>query len=289
MKTPCRVLLLLMLATTARGQAPAGSAKASATVYVKIQGGSYRVGSPGHPLNPGRKVTVAPFEIADSEVTNAQFQQFTDATGYRTHAERRGKSQVFRHASREWQWVECAGANWRFPLGPEGGLQATNHPQHPVTQIAWEDADAFAKWAQARLPTQDEWEIAARGGVDTLYPWGDAFDVGKANIWNGRTHHRDTRLDGWEFTSPVRSFAPNKLGLYDVVGNVFEFVQDLPVTMAERKATGLISARGGSWWCSERTCQFYNLVSVGTMLPNASLPNQGFRIARNGSSLHSSR
>ena len=152
-------------------------------------------------------------------------------------------------------------------------------PQHPVTCLSAADAAAYCAWAGGRLPTQAEWETAARAGSATLYPWGAKFDAKKANIWNGVTHAKNTMEDGWEFTAPVRSYAANAWGLHDVIGNVFEFVSDIPAGVKQKRTQPLTSARGGSWWCSARPCKAFNLVDNGTMPLHGSLPNQGFRLA----------
>ncbi len=114
---------------------------------------------------------MAAFLISDAETTNAQFTDFVRATGYRTDAERRGRSQVFRHRMPEFQWEDEPGACWRCPHGPAGPL-AAHFPQHPVTQVSAADAEAYCQWAGGRLPSLTEWEVAARAGATTLYPWG---------------------------------------------------------------------------------------------------------------------
>ncbi len=248
---------------------------------IAVAAGDYSIGARGHGSNPLRTVTLAAFQIADAETTNAQFARFIAATGYRTDAERRGKAHVFHYGEKEWRWIETAGACWRRPRGPDGPDAVKQLPEHPVTCISAADAAAYCQWAGGRLPTQAEWEVAARAGSTALYPWGRKFDPAKANTWNGVTHARNTMEDGWEFTAPVRSYPPNAWGLHDVIGNVFEYVSDLPPRVKQNPAQPLTSARGGSWWCSARTCKAYNLVDNGTMARHGSLPNQGFRLAMN--------
>jgi formylglycine-generating enzyme len=269
------VLLWLMAAAAVAGPAKADGPHGHRLVMVAA--GDYTVGQKGHAMNPLRTVALKACAIADAETTNAQFAAFVTATGYRTTAERRGSAQVFRYGQPEYRWPSEDGASWRLPFG-KAGRPASSLPQHPVTQVSAIDAAAYCRWAGGRLPTQAEWETSARAGAKTLYPWGDEFDVRRANIWNGATHQRNTREDGWEFTSPVRSYAPNAWGLYDVCGNVFEYTSDLPPGVRTRRTAPLTSARGGSWWCSPSTCRFYNLVDAGTMQRSGSLPNQGFRI-----------
>jgi formylglycine-generating enzyme required for sulfatase activity len=246
---------------------------------VAVAGGEYRTGAKGHPTNPVRTVKLGPFLIADAETTNAQFAAFVKATGYRTDAERRGAAQIFRYGEAEWVWIDTPGAHWRRPQGPSGPDAVKELASHPVTCTSAADAAAYCQWAGGRLPTQAEWETAARAGSRDLYPWGPVFQTAKANVWNGVTHAKNTKEDGWEFTAPVRSFPPNAWGLYDVIGNVFEYVADVPPMVKQRPDQPLTSARGGSWWCSARTCKAYNLVDNGTMALHGSLPNQGFRIA----------
>jgi formylglycine-generating enzyme len=246
---------------------------------VPVPAGAYHIGAKDYPTNPPRTARLAAFFISDAETTNAQFAKFVEATGYRADAERRGSAHIFRYGEREWKWIDTKGASWRRPHGPDGPDAVKDLPGHPVTCLSAADAAAYCKWAGGRLPTQAEWEVAARAGSADKYPWGAKFDEKKANIWNGNTYAKNTMTDGWEFTAPVRSFAPNAWGLYDVIGNVFEFVSDLPPGVKAKEDQPLTSARGGSWWCSAFTCKAYNLFDAGTMALHGSLPNQGFRLA----------
>jgi len=244
---------------------------------VSIPAGTYLVGAVQYAVNPRRKLNLRSFRIADAETTNEQFARFAEATGYITDAERRGYGLVSSEGMLDWAWNEMKGASWRAPFGPDG-LKAYALPNHPVTQISGADAEAYCKWIGGRLPTLDEWEVAARSGSITHWPWGDKFDSSRANVWNGTDHRHNTREDGWVYTAPVRSYAPNAWGLYDVVGNVFEYCADLPSHYRPKDAQRLICGRGGSWWCSASTCNYFNLDEIGTMDRHGSLANQGFRI-----------
>lgn len=272
------VTLLVLAATALAGDKPAIAAGPNGHRLVSIPAGMYELGREGNAVNPPHTAKLRAFRIADAETTNAEFAVFVKATGYITDAEKRGTGKTFTEGMPDWAWNETDGANWRQPAGPRGPKAA---PDHPVTQISGADAGAYCRWLGARLPTLDEWEAAARAGAKTLYPWGEEYDVKRANIWNGKTHRAETRDDGYVYTAPVRSYPPNAWGLHDVIGNVFEYCSGMPPTFRQSKAqTGrLIAGRGGSWWCSVETCHFYNLADIGRMDRHGSLSNQGFRVA----------
>ena len=236
-----------------------------------------QVGEKGFAKNPLRNIHLATYWIADTETTVEQFAAFVKATNYVTDAERLKFGRVAKEGMADWAWISVEGACWRFPHGP---AQPAAENNHPVTQISGADARAYAAWIGGCLPSIDEWEIAASAGSTTRYPWGDKFDAKKANIWNGESHRKNTREDGFLFTSPVRSFPPNKWGLYDVIGNVFEYCEGIPNELTIKKTTRdqVIAGRGGSWWCSSTTCSYYNLRDVGTMSVHGSIANQGFRM-----------
>lgn len=244
---------------------------------VKVPAGEYPLGDTTHPLNKPRTFKTEGFFISDAETTNAQFAAFVAATGYKTRAEKQGWSLVGGEGSAEWEWKHMDGADWKHPFGPDGP-SADKLPDHPVTQISGEDARAYAKWIGGRLPHIDEWETAARAGAKTPFPWGNTFQPKAANTWNGKSHLKNTREDGFVLTSPVRSYPPNAWGLYDVIGNVFEYCEGHPPWMTKADAQRRICGRGGSWWCSSHSCDFHNLLDIGSMFKTASLPNQGFRV-----------
>ncbi len=247
--------------------------------FVTVPAGDYWVGERGHAINPLRRVHLNSYQIGTTEVTNAQFAEFIKATGYRTDAEKNGFGMTFEEGMADWEWVPTKGATWLHPFGPD---KPGNPDDHPVTQISSSDAEAYCRWAGGRLPTVEEWEVAARAGrtrqdhpergQTPRYPWGDEWQSGRANNWQG-DHTKNAREDGFLYTSPVGSFPPNDWGMYDVVGNVFEYCIDAT-------APGRGVGRGGSWWCSQGTCNFYNLIDVGRMHAHGSLPNQGFRMVR---------
>jgi sulfatase modifying factor 1 len=243
-------------------------------LLVTVLAGKYQVGAAENVTNPAHRAVLKPYQIADAETTTAQFAKFVEATGYVTDAEKRGFGKTFHEGLADWKWTEEKGANWRRPFGPDRPKAADDHP---VTQISGADALAYCKWVGGRLPTCDEWEVAARAGETGKWPWGKDWVAGKANVWNGKNHGAETKADGFTYTAPVRSYAPNAWGLYDVIGNVFEYCADLPEPYRGREKT-LVAGRGGSWWCSEGTCNFYNLVDIGRMDRRGSLANQGFRV-----------
>ncbi len=257
----------------------AGAAEKGANghILVRIAVGNYELGSADHKLNRPHRFKTEGFFISDAETTNAQFAEFVKATGYRTFAERTGWSLSGGEGSAEWEWKRVEGADWRHPFGPDGPA-AEKLPDHPVTQISGEDARAYCRWVGGRLPALDEWETAARAGSVSAYPWGKEFSMKACNVWNGPSHLRNTREDGFVLTSPVRSFAPNAWGLHDVIGNVFEYCEGYAPWMASDVVKTRICGRGGSWWCSANSCDFFNLLDIGGMVKTASLPNQGFRV-----------
>ena len=203
---------------------------------VSLPGGTFRMGSdtaPERDQRPVRQVRLAPFKIDVYQVTNRQFQMFVRETEYETTAERQGWSYIF-HTERR-AWVRMVGANWQNPSGtnPHASLEGgatTAMLDLPVVHVSWDDAQAFARWAGKRLPTEAEWEYAAKGGLlDAPYPWGNRRQIDGqyfANFWQGRFPDENTGADGFLGLSPVGSFPPNPHGLFDVGGNVWEWCGD---------------------------------------------------------------
>ncbi|NSL90188.1 SUMF1/EgtB/PvdO family nonheme iron enzyme [Chitinophaga sp. Mgbs1] len=249
------------------------------TSFVHIPAGEYMLGSKASILNPARKVRTAGYYMAATELTNAAFDKFVQATGYITEAEKRKNALVFEPGLEEFRWKEDSTAYWRYPNGvSHGGIE--DKMNHPVTTISYRDAMAYCQWAHVRLPTLDEWEIASRAGASSLYSWGNNRDsIGRyANIWHGRNHLVADTSDGYMYTSPVASFRPNAWGLYDMYGNLFEFCEGRLPT--DKKESRMVHARGGSWWCSKNSCNYFNSVDIGRVNPVASFSNQGFRVVK---------
>ncbi|MGJ7031322.1 formylglycine-generating enzyme family protein [Niabella hirudinis] len=268
-----KVLSVILLLFLFSFRAAAGDSS-----FIKIPAGTYEVGLKGHVDNPLRKITVRAFLIAATELTNAAFEKFVLATGYKTEAELFKNALVFEPGLEEFQWLDDSTAYWRYPNGiSRGGI--TDKMNHPVTGISFTDALAYCKWAGVRLPTLDEWEIAARAGSVTKY-FEDVTPstIGRyANIWQGLDHLQSDNSDGFMYTAPVGSFKPNPLGLYDVLGNVFEFCSGSRPRDGGRPVA---HARGGSWWCSRNACNFFNGVDIGSVNPHASFSNLGFRVVK---------
>lgn len=225
--------------------------QASATKeMIFIPGGTFAMGSDKHYREeaPVHRVFVDEFWIDETPVTNSEFRLFVETTGYVTFAEIPPKledypgalphmlkagSLIFRPASvnaRDWSewWEFCFGANWRRPYGCDSCIKGLE--DHPVVHVAYRDAEAYAKWAGKELPTEAEWEFAARGGLDGAeFAWGEEFTPDgrqMANTWQGNFPHENLMLDGYERTSPVKAFPPNGYGLHDMIGNVWEWTTD---------------------------------------------------------------
>jgi len=260
---------------------------------VSLEGGSFVMGSRNalyEDEGPARTVIVGPFVIDAYEVTNAQFERFIDETGYRTDAEKKGGGWAYRKGAKDWEFV--SGANWRHPEGLDSHIG--NRSDHPVVQVSWNDAVAYAKWSGKRLPTEAEWEYAARGGKEQkVYPWGDELNIdGKpvANFWQGIWPKTNLLTDAFFYTSPVGSFPANGYGLHDMAGNVWEWCADWYGEDYYSKAPSVDpkgategtnrSARGGSWFCSEAYCGGYRNAFRGRSPQDYSFNNVGFRCVK---------
>jgi formylglycine-generating enzyme len=224
----------------------------NANDLVWIPGGTFRMGSDKHYLEeaPAHRVTVDGFWIDRTPVTNAQFKQFVRATGHVTFAERKPDAKDYPNALprllfagslvftpprhpvdlRDWSqwWKLVRGANWRRPYGHKSDLHGLDN--HPVVHVAYSDALAYAQWAGKTLPTEAEWEFAARGGIDGAeFAWGDELTPGGkhvANTWQGAFPHQNLVSDGYQRTSPVTAYPPNGYGVHDMIGNVWEWTTD---------------------------------------------------------------
>jgi formylglycine-generating enzyme len=272
---------------------------------IGIAGGTFRMGTddptgfPDDGEGPVRDVTVGPFRISAHPVTNEAFAEFVAATGYRTDAERWGWSFVFAGllpddfpptqgaAAAPW-WRRVDGARWDLPEGPHSDLDG--RPDHPVVHVSWHDAEAYCRWSRSRLPTEAEWEYAARGGLDQArYAWGDELLPGgrhMANIWQGTFPSHNTLDDGYLGTSPVGSFPANGYGLVDCAGNVWEWCADVfrrdragSVVLLRSSFEEARVIRGGSYLCHDSYCDRYRVAARSSNTPDSTTGNMGFRVA----------
>jgi formylglycine-generating enzyme required for sulfatase activity len=289
---------------------------------VGIEGGTFRMGSNNHypEERAAEEVTVSGFCLDRYEVTNAQFAQFVEETGYVTVAERPLSAEQFPSLSEEqrapgslvfdqpppgqtvgelgwWQWMP--GADWRHPEGPDSSIE--NQDDYPVVHIAFEDAVAYAEWAGKSLPTEAQWEFAARGGLKgATYTWGDRYSPKLANTWQGRFPFRNTEKDGYFGTAPVGSYPPNGYGLYDLAGNVWEWTSDWyypghqgksqqvnPVANRKEdsfdpREPGLAKhvVKGGSYLCAPNYCSRYRPAARSAQSPDTGTSHIGFRLVK---------
>jgi sulfatase modifying factor 1 len=255
-----------------------------------IRGGRFLMGADdGLPVEaPVHQVHVKDFWIDRHAVTVNEFAEFIRNTGYKTESERLGWSGVFDVQARSWRKVERA--DWRHPDGPASSAS----PNEPVTQVTWHDAEAYAAWARKRLPTEAEFEYAARGGLEQKrYAWGDQLTPqGKypANWWQGFFPDRNTGGDGFIGRAPVGSFPANRYGLFDMTGNVWEWCADRfgedyysvsPGNDPQGPGSGEQRViRGGSWLCSDNYCTGYRVAARNHTAPDTGLNNLGFRCVR---------
>jgi formylglycine-generating enzyme required for sulfatase activity len=306
---------------------------------VWVPGGEFTMGTDSDlgwdDEKPAHRVQVDGFWMDETDVTNAQFQKFVDATGYVTTAEKPpDPEEVLRQlgpdappppkenlvpsslvfvptagpvpltgprAHRQW-WKWTPGANWKHPEGPSSNI--AGREDHPVVHVSWHDAVAYAQWAGKRLPTEAEWEFAARGGLDNKpYVWGDekpgADGKWQCNIWQGDFPYRNSAEDGYARTSPVKAFSPNGYGLYDMSGNVWQWCSDWYQRnlYQSRAGAGVIAnpagpdkssdrtrryaplrvQKGGSFLCNDAYCTRYRPSARQSCTPDTGMSHMGFR------------
>ncbi|MDP3469047.1 MAG: formylglycine-generating enzyme family protein [Daejeonella sp.] len=310
----------------------------SKTGMISIPGGVFMMGADNEQADqdeyPKHKVILDPFWIDQHEVTNDQFAKFIQSTGYVTTAERKpdweelkqqlppgtpkpdesllvAASLVFTPPQQQvdlndfsqwWSWVP--GASWKKPDGPDSNIDGKGN--YPVIHVSWDDAMAYCKWAGKRLPTEAEWEYASRGGlINKIYPWGNEHinkGKAKANTWEGNFPYNNTEFDAFYGIAPVKSFAPNGYGLYDMAGNVWEWCLDNyrnDYYQSINKPDGIKNpqgpadsfdpdepytpkkvSRGGSFMCNESYCSGYRVARRMKSSPDSGMSNLGFRCVR---------
>uniref|UniRef100_A0A8D2Q0M1 Formylglycine-generating enzyme n=2 Tax=Zosterops lateralis melanops TaxID=1220523 RepID=A0A8D2Q0M1_ZOSLA len=277
-------------------------------VMVAIPGGVFTMGTQEPEIQqdgegPARRVHINSFYMDQYEVSNQDFERFVSSTGYITEAEKFGDSFVFEGmlseavkadihqavAAAPW-WLPVKGASWKHPEGPDSSI--SSRMDHPVLHVSWNDAVAFCTWAGKRLPTEAEWEYSCRGGLENrLFPWGNKLQPkGQhyANIWQGEFPTNNTAEDGYKGTAPVSAFPPNGYGLYNMVGNAWEWTsdwwavhhspQDLHNPKGPSSGTDRVK-KGGSYMCHKSYCYRYRCAARSQNTPDSSASNLGFRCA----------
>jgi formylglycine-generating enzyme len=254
---------------------------------------------------PVHRVRLSPFWIDTTAVTNDAFGAFVDATGHATDAQRYGWSFVFagllpddfeetRAVAQTPWWRQVYGADWKHPEGPQSSID--DRADHPVVHVSWNDASAFADWCGKRMPTEAEWEFAARGGLERkLFPWGNDLEPDgqhRMNVWQGKFPTENSLADGYLGTAPVDAFPPNGYGLHNTTGNVWEWCADWydpgyyrntpedDPTGPEHGTSRVM--RGGSYLCHASYCRRYRVGARSANEPESSTGNLGFRCVRDG-------
>ena len=276
---------------------------------IRLAAGAFLMGTedpggfPADGEGPVREIELGAYSIDPCAVSNLRFQEFVEDTGYVTDAERYGWSFVFggllpddfeptRGALQAPWWRQVDGASWRTTEGPRTGI--ADRLDHPVVHVSWRDAAAFCDWARARLPTEAEWEFAARGGLEQKrFPWGDEREPDgkhRMNIWQGTFPSQNTVEDGYTGTCPVGAFEANGFGIHNTSGNVWEWCADwfhatFHVSAGQRRNPNgpedgqAKVTRGGSYLCHDTYCNRYRVAARSSNTPDSSTGNTGFRCA----------
>jgi formylglycine-generating enzyme len=277
---------------------------------VQLEGGEFLMGNAGpHAYSddgegPIRRVHLDPLWIDPCAVSNADFARFVEETEHVTEAERFGWSFVFagllpddfpptRGVARATWWRQVDGADWRRPEGPQSDLDG--RLDHPVVHVSWNDVQAYCVWAGKRLPTEAEWEYAARGGLEgKLFPWGNELEPGgehRMNVWQGTFPTENSGADGFYGTCPVDEFQPNGFGLHNMTGNVWEWcanwfdppdfhTRDTRTNPQGPPGGTNRSTRGGSYLCHHSYCKRYRVAARSSLTPDSTTGNTGFRCVR---------
>ena len=290
--------------TTVQASAPTNTSTKLEQGFVYIPGGKYVTGTTeddqdailldGEAIR--EEVTIKPFYLGETPVTNAQFAQFVEATGYVTEAETFGWSFVFHiFVTKELEadvigapettpwWRAVNGAYWRHPEGRFSSID--ERLDHPVVHVSWNDAQAYANWANKRLPTEAEWEYAAASGVnDVKFPWGHELEQdGKhhANVWQGDFPNANNGADGFVGTAPGNAYEPNDFGLYTMIGNIWEWSADTFTTrFPDFKPDEFVKLiKGGSYLCHASYCNRYRIAARTFNTIDSSTGHMGFRVA----------
>lgn len=272
----------------------AAEASSSDSDMVLLPGGTFRMGDDfATPADqrPAHDVSLPPLWFDRHEVTNRQFAAFVRAAGYLTTAETQDWASVFDRQKKS--WVKRPGANWRHPSGPDSRIDGRDN--FPVVQVSWYDAQAYAQWAGKRLPSEAEWEYAARAGIrGAAYPWGPQETIAgryQGNYWQGWFPDKDLALDGFDGLAPVASFSPNRFGLYDMAGNAWEWCRDYYAADYYRSSPDAAPpgpeqgtdrvVRGGSWLSADSDGAAFRVAARGKRPPGSCSQDVGFRCVRN--------
>lgn len=305
-----KILLILLLCNVLYCRRPSGD-------LLEIQGGTFRRGKEIARIpdqSPPNEVSVSSFYYQSKLVTIAEYSEFQKKTGHITGAEKKGYCMTSHEGMKDWEWEKVYGADFRNPFLGNEDPNAKPKPDWPAVCLSYADAAAYCADLGMRLPTEAEWEYAHRAGSTSRFPWGEQPEPRGSfllNYWQGKTHRNAEVKDGFKYLSSVTAFPPNRWGVYDSVGNVWQITLDyyapevyrLSLEYFQKKGNPVLDpavnkekisfhddishrkrlftvTRGGSWWCSEKTCNGYGLNYRGKILEDTVFSNNGFRCAK---------